>query len=96
MDGFEVVDQVPVDADRGRVYEHGWQSLSPTTAYRVGATSYRPVEAAMDRGQRIRRSHSSTPATCTVAHARATSGWRACTARWMAWCCSWVRAAAPS
>jgi alpha-galactosidase len=47
---FEVVASVPVDPDRARVFEHGWQSWSPTTTYPVQATSYRPrtpVEAAM-------------------------------------------------
>jgi len=45
---FEVVADVPVDPARARVYEHGWQSWSPTTSYPVHATSYRPVRPAMD------------------------------------------------
>ncbi|MFI0444005.1 glycoside hydrolase family 36 protein [Actinomadura sp. 6N118] len=34
--------EVPVDADRGRVYEHGWQSWSPSATYPVTATGERP------------------------------------------------------
>ncbi|NJC85824.1 alpha-galactosidase [Planosporangium mesophilum] len=37
---------MPVDPDRARVYEHGWQSWSPTTTYPVTATSWRPVRPA--------------------------------------------------
>ncbi len=40
---FEMVDEVVVDPARARVYEHGWQSWSPTTTYPVDATSLRPV-----------------------------------------------------
>jgi alpha-galactosidase len=40
---FEVVDEVPVDPAWARVYEHGWQSWSPTTTYPADATSWRPV-----------------------------------------------------
>ncbi|NJC63392.1 alpha-galactosidase [Planosporangium flavigriseum] len=32
-----------IDPARGRVYEHGWQSWSPTTIYPADATSWRPV-----------------------------------------------------
>jgi alpha-galactosidase len=46
--GFEVIDELPVDRQRGRVFEHGWQSWSPSTTYPAGATSYRPVQPAMD------------------------------------------------
>lgn len=35
---------LPVTPDRARVYEHGWQSWSPSTTYTVGATSYRPKD----------------------------------------------------
>jgi len=34
---------VAVDPARARVYEHGWQSWSPTVAYRLGERPYRPV-----------------------------------------------------
>jgi alpha-galactosidase len=34
---------VAVDSARARVYEHGWQSWSPTTAYRLVDRPYRPV-----------------------------------------------------
>ncbi|MGC9670408.1 glycoside hydrolase family 36 protein [Planosporangium sp. 12N6] len=40
---FETIDEVPVDPARARVYEHGWQSWSPTTTYPADATSWRPV-----------------------------------------------------
>lgn len=42
---FEEICTVAVDPDAARVYEHGWQSWSPTTTYRVDGTSYRPVAA---------------------------------------------------
>ncbi|MFG2005578.1 glycoside hydrolase family 36 protein [Spirillospora sp. NPDC048911] len=34
--------EVPVDVRLGRVYEHGWQSWSPSAAYPVTATGERP------------------------------------------------------
>ena len=34
---------VPVDPARATVYEHGWQSWSPTVAYRLDQPPYRPV-----------------------------------------------------
>ena len=34
---------VPVDPARALVYEHGWQSWSPTVAYRLDQRPYRPV-----------------------------------------------------
>src|SRR4051812_8402633 len=34
---------VAVDPARARVYEHGWQSWSPTTAYRLADRPFRPV-----------------------------------------------------
>jgi len=40
---FEAVDELAVDGQRARVYEHGWQSWSPTTSYPVTATSPRPA-----------------------------------------------------
>jgi alpha-galactosidase len=42
---FQVIDEVAVDAEVARVYEHGWQSWSPTTAYPLGRASHRPVDA---------------------------------------------------
>ncbi len=39
---FGPVDEVGVDPGRARVYEHGWQSWSPTTVHPAGATSARP------------------------------------------------------
>jgi alpha-galactosidase len=41
----ESLGEVVVDGRRGRVYEHGWQSWSPTTTYPVMATSHRPRNA---------------------------------------------------
>lgn len=39
---FSVVDEVAVDTAHGRVYEHGWQSWSPTATYDLTTTSTRP------------------------------------------------------
>ncbi|MGH9245014.1 MAG: hypothetical protein ACRD29_11985 [Acidimicrobiales bacterium] len=39
--------EVPVDTATGRVFEHGWQSWSPTTTYPVTATSHRPARPEM-------------------------------------------------
>jgi alpha-galactosidase len=41
--GTEVLARIPVDRSRALVYEHGWQSWSPTTAYRVDERPFRPV-----------------------------------------------------
>lgn len=38
------VAEIAVDVARGRVFEHGWQSWSPTTTYPVTATSHRPTQ----------------------------------------------------
>ncbi len=43
---FEPIDQVTVDPAAANVYEHGWQSWSPTTTYAVTGTSARPHDAA--------------------------------------------------
>lgn len=40
---FSDLDELTVHPDRARVYEHGWQSWSPSTTYPVTATSARPV-----------------------------------------------------
>src|SRR5215218_9974177 len=42
----ERVATVPVDRARALVYEHGWQSWSPTTAYRIDERPFRPVSDA--------------------------------------------------
>jgi alpha-galactosidase len=42
--GDRVVDEVPVDPARGRVYAEGWQSWSPTAWHPVGADGPRPAE----------------------------------------------------
>jgi alpha-galactosidase len=39
----EVLSRIPVDRSRALVYEHGWQSWSPTTAYRLDERPFRPV-----------------------------------------------------
>jgi alpha-galactosidase len=39
--------RLKVDPDRARVYEHGWQSWSPTASYAVTETSHRPVQPVM-------------------------------------------------
>lgn len=36
-----------VDPERGRVYEHGWQSWSPSATYPVTGTGHRPVRPVM-------------------------------------------------
>jgi alpha-galactosidase len=40
---YQPVDEFSVEPSVTRVYEHGWQSWSPTTDYPVDATSYRPA-----------------------------------------------------
>jgi alpha-galactosidase len=42
--GFRDVGEVLCDPARARVYEHGWQSWSPTGLYPASATSPRPAE----------------------------------------------------
>jgi alpha-galactosidase len=43
---MEELTRVPVDPRRAVVYEHGWQSWSPTYAYPLGERSVRPVSEA--------------------------------------------------
>src|SRR5689334_7551934 len=38
----EVFAEISVDRSRARVYEHGWQSWSPTAAYRLDEAPARP------------------------------------------------------
>jgi alpha-galactosidase len=40
---MEVLGRIPVDPSRALVYEHGWQSWSPTSAYRLDQRPFRPV-----------------------------------------------------
>ena len=40
---FETVDEVAVEPAIAQVYEHGWQSWSPTTVYPADGSSHRPV-----------------------------------------------------
>lgn len=49
MSEFRRLTEVPVHLGRGRVFEHGWQSWSPTTTYPVTATSHRPVQPVMQQ-----------------------------------------------
>ena len=44
----------------GRVFEHGWQSFSPTTSYRLGAIPHRPVS---ERNRLLNYRQSSHPGT---------------------------------
>lgn len=37
------IDEIAVDTDSARIFEHGWQSWSPTTTYRLGDRPIRPV-----------------------------------------------------
>ncbi|HET6651273.1 MAG TPA: glycoside hydrolase family 36 protein [Nocardioides sp.] len=53
----DVVDEVPVDPARARVYAEGWQSWSPATWYPVGAESRVPQE----EWQHLMRFRSGTP-----------------------------------
>lgn len=39
------IDEVDVSVERGTVYEHGWQSWSPTSTYSVSQTSPRPEQS---------------------------------------------------
>jgi alpha-galactosidase len=41
--GFAEVAEIQVEPCRARVYEHGWQSWTPTTAYGLGDRPHRPV-----------------------------------------------------
>jgi alpha-galactosidase len=40
---MQVLARIPVDPSRALVYEHGWQSWSPTSAYRLDERPFRPV-----------------------------------------------------
>ncbi len=55
----EVVDEVPVDLARGRVYAEGWQSWSPATWYPIGAQGRVPDE----EWQHLMRFRPGTPLT---------------------------------
>jgi alpha-galactosidase len=55
---FSTVDEVRVDARTGRVYEHGWQSWSPTATHELSATSPRPEHG----WQQVMRFRPGTPA----------------------------------
>jgi len=58
---FTHVVDVPVDPPRARVYEHGWQSWSPTGRYAVDAAPARPAD---ERRRRMRyRADTAPPAT---------------------------------
>ena len=39
---MQVIDELRIDVARALVYEHGWQSWSPTAAYRFGEPPHRP------------------------------------------------------
>lgn len=40
---MKVIDEFAIDATKATVFEHGWQSWSPTTTYRVGERPIRPL-----------------------------------------------------
>ena len=40
---MEVLAEIPVERSGAQVYEHGWQSWSPTSAYRLDQRPFRPV-----------------------------------------------------
>ncbi|HYN97109.1 MAG TPA: glycoside hydrolase family 36 protein [Pilimelia sp.] len=58
---FDQVAALPIDAERARVFEHGWQSWSPTGTYPAAATSPRPDSA--DRRQGSYRPETPAPDT---------------------------------
>jgi hypothetical protein len=39
---FEEIARVAIDPGSGQVYEHGWQSWSPSTTYEAGDRPHRP------------------------------------------------------
>ncbi|HEV8516331.1 MAG TPA: glycoside hydrolase family 36 protein [Candidatus Limnocylindrales bacterium] len=43
MPAWRTIAELPVEAD-ARIYEHGWQSWSPTTTYRLGQRPHRPLD----------------------------------------------------
>jgi alpha-galactosidase len=47
MSGFRPLAELSVDADRGTVYEHGWQSWSPATVHPPAGAGHRPARPAM-------------------------------------------------
>ncbi len=47
--GFEPVATLAVDARSARVFEHGWQSWTPTTTYGLGDTPIRPRDERLHR-----------------------------------------------
>ena len=55
----EIIDEVPVDPERGRVYAEGWQSWSPATWYPIGAAGRVPQE----EWQHLMRFRPGTPLT---------------------------------
>ncbi len=40
---MRAIDELPIIQSSASIYEHGWQSWSPTTTYRIGEPAYRPV-----------------------------------------------------
>lgn len=40
---MRVIDEFTIDATTARIFEHGWQSWSPTTTYRIGDRPHRPA-----------------------------------------------------
>ncbi|HVQ97107.1 MAG TPA: glycoside hydrolase family 36 protein [Mycobacteriales bacterium] len=44
MTRFDVVAEVPVDAGAARVFEHGWQSWTPTASYRLAERPHRVLD----------------------------------------------------
>ena len=40
---MHAIDEITIDATHAAVYEHGWQSWSPTTTYGIGDRPHRPI-----------------------------------------------------
>ena len=86
----EVVDEVPVDPARSRVYAEGWQSWSPATWYPVAANGRVPDE----EWQHLMRFRPGTPLTPHALQAEgllvvdpATVSRRGAMPRWSRWTC---------
>ncbi|PZF85895.1 glycoside hydrolase family 36 protein [Jiangella anatolica] len=56
--GFDVVHEVAVSSEGSAVFEHGWQSFSPTTTYPLGGRPHRP---ATERNRMLNYRQSSHP-----------------------------------
>ncbi|TDD66797.1 alpha-galactosidase [Jiangella aurantiaca] len=56
--GFDVVHELTVSSDGAQVFEHGWQSFSPTSVYPLGTRPHRPTS---ERNRMLNYRQSSQP-----------------------------------